>query len=305
MVYNTESALNFDPVSIASRLGPAGPDQLLKIARGRPGADLVSIQQQLSMHLPRFSSEDNFSVPIVLLEAERLADRLCALRNNYRPALHPWSAMPQLRSLQLEQIDTGLARIIFDRYHYLLSHRTDTLSLGLRFGAQSDWPFVAVSLSPYDLSNMSNRLPCGANRDNVMVLSRLFAFPGVPRNVISYFLGKLRSYLVDTHPHVRYLLTYVNPNVGFDGASYRADNWQLLGHELGTMYYYVDQNYRTDRGLAQEYGTAGSDILASRLGNRFLRSCHVLKPLFVFVRSVRNEPYISGGPALFPRWSPA
>jgi hypothetical protein len=209
-----------------------------------------------------------------------------------------------LRSAQVEQIEPAVAATIFERYHYLLSHRRDSFSMGLHFGPRSCWPFIVASLSPFDLANMAHGLLTLEGPSSIMVLSRLFAFPVAPRNSVSYFLGQLRSHLTRARPELRFLVTYVNPNVGFHGASYRADNWQVLGYEVGTRYCYVDQDYRTDRWLAQEYGTADPEALTRTLGRRFQRSCHNLKPLLILVRSLHHQPNALGAPSVFPRWSP-
>jgi hypothetical protein len=46
------------------------------------------------------------------------------------------------------------------------------------------------------------------------------------------------------------LITYLNPNLGFTGASYKASNWHVIGIELGNRYAYLDGRYITDRRLA-------------------------------------------------------
>jgi len=304
MLDGSRLALSFDPESILLRLGASGHDGLLQIANDTPDADLASLKQQLSMHLPRLSVDENWSPTVVLAEAQRLAARLHALRRDHRPVLLPPSELPLLQSAQVEQIEPAVAATVFDRYHYLLSHRWDSFSVGLHFGPRACWPFIVASLSPFDLANMADGLPTLEGPGTLTVLSRLFAFPGAPRNSVSYFLGQLRSYLTRTRPELGFLVTYVNPNVGFHGASYRADNWQVLGYETGTSYCYVDQDYRTDRQLAQEYGTADPEALSCTLGRRFRRSCHNLKPLLVLARSLHNQPNAPGAPSVFPRWSP-
>jgi hypothetical protein len=48
-------------------------------------------------------------------------------------------------------------------------------------------------------------------------------------------------------------VTYVNPNMGFTGSSYRASGWHLLGTEPGTTYRYLDERYITDRALSAAF----------------------------------------------------
>lgn len=298
-----EPEVDFTPTGIFSRLGSIGHEQLLENIRARSGVDVLSIAQQLSMHLPRLTSEFISSEAAVLAEAGRLANRLWSLRQEYQPDTTSIS-IPPLSSLRAELIDPSIAEAIFDRYHYLLSHRQDSFSLGLRANSRLKWPFVIASLSPFDLENLVSGVAMFQQRETVFVLSRLFAFPWAPRNSISYLLKQIRSYIRDAFPHVTLLVTYVNPNVGFRSTSYRADNWSRVGGEFGTRYLYVDSNYRTDRSLAKEYGTASISALSSRLGQRFQISRYALKPLTVLTRSVRKGVLTPESSASFPRWSP-
>jgi hypothetical protein len=50
------------------------------------------------------------------------------------------------------------------------------------------------------------------------------------------------------------LLTYVNPNVGFSGASYKAANWLFFGREIDTKYAYLNEDYITLRAISEKVG---------------------------------------------------
>jgi hypothetical protein len=114
------------------------------------------------------------------------------------------------------------------------------------------------------------------------VLSRVFAFPHVPPNAISTLLSRIarKQKLLG----VDLLLTYVNPNVGFTGASYRASNWTLIGGEPIHAYCYVDERYITNRELDRKFGSHDPARLSYLLGPRFASSVMVLSPLLVFAR---------------------
>jgi hypothetical protein len=292
-----EGEFDLTPASILRRFDEWGYAHMV----ARSGVDALSIGQQLSMHLPRLTAEEIASPDIVLDEACRLANRLCLLRREYQSEITPIAA-PTLRSMRAEVIDPSIAQIIFDRYHYLLSHRQDSLSLGLRANSTLKWPFAIACLSPFDLENLSSGLPNLQQREAVLVLSRVFAFPWAPRNSISYLLKQVRSYIRYAFPLVTRLVTYVNPSLGFRGTSYRADNWSQVGREVDTRYLYVDGNYRTDRSLAIEYGTASIPVLRSRLGERLQISRYALKPLSVLTRSVRKGGLIREASLSFSRW---
>jgi hypothetical protein len=84
------------------------------------------------------------------------------------------------------------------------------------------------------------------------------------------------------HRRALILVTYVNPNLGFTGATYRAANWTRLAREHGTHYSYVDSVYVTDRQLIARFGTADPFVLRERLGEQFQRSLMPLDPLDVY-----------------------
>jgi hypothetical protein len=116
----------------------------------------------------------------------------------------------------------------------------------------------------------------------VLVLSRVFAFDWAPHNAITYLLRRALVVAQDEHPSVRLVVTYVNPNLGFSAASYRAGNWTLFAREHGTRYAYLDGEYVTDRRLAATFGTSDPDQMRNRLGHRFAVSRMPLAPLDLY-----------------------
>src|SRR5579864_3508232 len=81
-------------------------------------------------------------------------------------------------------------------------------------------------------------------------------------------------------------LTYVNPNMGFTGSSYRASGWTQIGMEPGTTYRYIDDRYITDRELAAMMGKHDDKTYRHMLGPRFAVSIMPLEPLLVFHTSL-------------------
>ena len=96
------------------------------------------------------------------------------------------------------------------------------------------------------------------------------------------------------------MLTYVNPNTGFNGASYKADNWVLLGIETGVRYRYIDNNYVTERS----YFRSAKQLSDSEFSKKVVSfSQHELLPLRIFVRNLRHK-LASMMPSRFPAWVP-
>lgn len=292
----------FDVDSIVRRIR-VEEIRLDAICAAHPGVDRDSLLKQLSLHLPRMPLHENLDMGCILRETERLAVRLATLRRDYlqiesqRPECH-------VRDLQFGPIGETIARPILERFHYLLSHRLNSIHFGLFHPDAGSWPLAMASLSAFDLRNMENASAAmPLNPVSTIVISRVYAVQSAPSNSISYLLGRLRRWLIDNRPEVTLLLTYLNPNVGFSGSSYEADNWTLYGEEHDTRYVYVDLDYKTDRYLAEKFGTANVEELRVRLGDRVSASLFPLQPLRVYARRTSNVP-IDHAHRSFSRWTP-
>jgi hypothetical protein len=117
---------------------------------------------------------------------------------------------------------------------------------------------------------------------DVAVLARVYAFDWAPANTLSFLMSQLMRSLRRRSDPPRMILTYLNPNVGFTGASYRAANWVLWGHEADTRYAYLDGRYVTDRELTRRFGSAEPSVLDSHLSGRIAFSRMALSPLDVY-----------------------
>lgn len=228
--------------------------------------------RQLLLHLRRFDDAD-LTRAQVERERDRLAERLVRRLDDLPAGLRGPAAPAELRRATLRPVDASVSTLIHHAYHYLGSAREDGLHLGLRpDDASSARPLSAVTLSPFDLSHLEAALPNGVRPEQVLVLSRLFAFDGAPRHTASFTLGRVFSWLREHRPHVRLLLTYLNPGLGFRGAVYRATNWTLFGREAKGRYLYLDSDYLTDRRAIRQFGTADLQRLRLLLGGRVTAS---------------------------------
>jgi hypothetical protein len=192
------------------------------------------------LHLPRIASPDGtVSSSAAISELERLeALRREELRPYAALAVRP-SRLPGVEELEVQSVAPEIMEPILAHFHYLRSFRPDSVGLAAVWGQR----VVAVcTVSPLDLPNVAQRLG-GIATDQLAVISRVFAFDWAPKNTISFLLSRVEKQLTDR----RLLLTYVNPNMGFTGASYRAANWTRVGIETGTRYAYLAERYITDR----------------------------------------------------------
>jgi|GEM_PF-1923945 len=228
-----ESRVLVDPAGVSALLPSLDPD------RFPTSRDLLL---QGLLHLPRIASS-NGEVDIETARDE--LDRLHALRVDeikpYKDLAATPPAIPTISEIDVRVIHQDDAEPIASHFHYLRSFRRDSVYVAAVAASR----IVALcSISPFDLPHIAGKLVM-VSPDEVAVVSRVFAFDWAPRNTISFMLARAEA-LTST----RMLLTYLNPNMGFTGASYKAANWQSVGFETGTRYAYLNARYTTDRQLS-------------------------------------------------------
>ncbi|HVW11878.1 MAG TPA: hypothetical protein VHC90_25020 [Bryobacteraceae bacterium] len=268
--------------AIRRRLSSTEDQELTLVVQNSGIVGPSLLLHQLSLHLPRFSPDHATCSRTVLNEAQRLASRLSILQAPHLACVAAASASITSRELVFSAVSENVARTIHEAFHYLLSFRENSSHFGLSSPASTNgWPMAMCSVSQFDLLNMGTALADrGFASSEAVVLSRVYAFPGTPQNSITLLFGRIRDWLRQYRPKIKVLLTYVNPNIGFTGASYRADNWSLLGREQ-TRYAYWAEDYITEREI---------DRRKLRGDPRLAQSRCVLKPLNVLFRPVKR-PY--------------
>lgn len=256
----------------------------------------LDLLRQCKLNLSRYSN-DQLSSDLVKQEIHVAACSIFRARAETYPLLKNVAPLNiDLDHSRIAHVDESLADLIHESYHYLGSPRKESMHLGLyarEFGISRESLAAVGTFSRFDLSHMSDSLPAKISGDQVLVLSRFFAFHGSPRNTVSFAMSRMLRYVSEQSPHVKLILSYLNPNLGFTGASYRASNWSLFGIERKERYLFLDGRYVTDREMVSSYGTAKYDILKKHLGDRLERSKGLLKPLHVYAyyldRSLRRK----------------
>jgi hypothetical protein len=271
----------------------AGKPDLLTVAADDPALTAIAseiassaevpyraLHLQALLHLPRIADAAG-RVPIAAAHSETA--RVAALV----PPNPEWASPSRSAAgrWQVGVVDESIARPILERFHYLRSFRKDSRHFGL-YGDDLLCPVALASTSANDVPNLSRiALRSDVAADQSRVVSRVFRFPAAPPNAISMLLGYVGRF--ERRDSTRMLLTYVNPNLGFNGGSYRASNWTLAGEEPGTAYDYVSGAYLTGRALQYRYGTSDPVRLEQILGPQYERSRMPLSPLWVFVIQLR------------------
>jgi hypothetical protein len=300
------STRKFTPDMILSRSQEPLARSFEQILSEFSAVDLSSLLKQLSLHMPQYTWEENLSKNFIHQEAYRLASRLQSLRIPYLKDIPGRNGIPlMLQNLEFCVLDNQTAQIILERFHYLLSFRENSIHLGFKAHATDNLPIAMVTLSPFDLSNVTKALHLVNDEETIpIVLSRAFAFDVAPQNTISNLLSKVRTWISMNLAKTNLLVTYLNPNVGFTGASYKADNWNLLGKEGGTRYYYIHRNYVTDRKIYSHFGKNPLEIINSWQEYGITVSKYKLLPLELYIRGIPRNRKWPIEERKFRRWAP-
>jgi hypothetical protein len=285
-------------------------------ARYNQNADLASI---LCATLPDW--ESRIVLPQLRLRLLRLCDtqkedgrindeflRLLA-RVRQAQSCCPLSHLtaPDLSTSSLAPIDAELATYLHGSFHYLGSPRAEGLNFGLWLTSSSPWPSCLLSFVPFDLDHLAALLPTSIGPEDVLVLARQLSVGPIPTNAWSFTLRRTILAIRAIRPRVRMLLTYVDPNLSFSGAVYRAANWFLFGFEPKQRYLFLDGEHVTNRFLISRYGTANYDELSSILGDRLSKTTQPLMPLelYGYYLNRKDRRYASAHcRSLLGAWSP-
>ena len=233
------------------------------------------------LHLPRLADEKG---RLAREEIEGEVRRLAAQESPAPTWLTPPERTPHSPvELELTELDEGRVRELHERFHYLRSHRDGVHLAGTIDGRVA----TLLTFSPLDLGPIQAALPIDVEPGQALVLSRAYSTAWAPRNSLSRMLALAARELRYRDPRLAFLLTYLNPGMGFDGASYKAANWRLFGREHGTRYAYLDASYITDRELTRRFGTSEETALRLHLGERICFSRMALQPLELYAFALR------------------
>lgn len=276
------------------RLAQAADSLLRPLAR--PEDDILCARLRLLLQLPRFQPTEMPASAAMQAEAIRVLDtireaQLPYSRWRHAPPASAFTPAQELRVLSaashVQPVAADLATTIHTRFHYI-----GTVRQGLHFGLydreEDEVPCTLLTFSPFDLVPLTGFLPEGVTPGEVCVLSRAYSFRWAPRNSFSFAFRRALVVLRRALPELRLMLTYVNPNLGFSGASYAASNWAPFAQEA-TLYHYLDGQYITWRELERRFSCVDPSLLTGMLGERLTRSAMPLEPLRLLEFSL-NEP---------------
>jgi len=285
-MHNSDT-LHYEATRIALLKYAEANSQLIQEVASENHISVKSLRLLTLLYLPRLMDRANPPDFLTLMaEIKRLGLLIRSQIDRYlawqKP---PVKLLVSPRETVFTEATEAEARVIHERFHYLASFRPNSLHFGLRDPATNRLAALAT-LSAFDLEHVVSHLQPEIKATEIKMISRVYCFDWAPHNSISYLLGQIVKKCDLEEPKVKLLLTYVNPNMGFSGASYKASNWILFAREWGTRYAYLDDRYITDRNLAHIFGTANPQRLCDLLGPRFQVTDIPLAPLFLYAYSV-------------------
>jgi hypothetical protein len=249
-----------------------GFTQLVNAAADAANVDPRALGVRTLLHLPRVAKADGWvttrQIEHELNHSARILHRDTEKFKHALPA-----GKPSLQELEfVEDFDPATSDKLFASLHYLRNApRRGSRNFAL-VEPEKRFPVTICSVSPFEWTLVGNHIlsEFGIPQEMIRDVSRVYSCDAAPPNAISSLLSRVRTSLNGT---VDLLVTAVDPNLGFRGASYRAAGWQLWLTVQPRPYLYHNSRYASPRQLRQRFGTSNLDELEARHPDqRFARS---------------------------------
>jgi len=263
----------------------------LLTAAGTTGVEQRALQVRALLQLPRVAT---FSRRVTRAQIER------ELGHSARQLLRDTAAAKDLvprdkfaltELIYAERVDVATASKLFGCLHYLRSARPGSEYFALLDPVQAR-PVTICGVAPLEWKRVGSWVQAqfGVPRESVWDVARVFSCDTAPPNAVSYLLARVRNSLARSDHDIEYLVTAVDPNLGFTGASYRAANWQKWITINPRPYLYLDRRYVSPRQLKQRFGTSNLTDLKERFPrHHFEQSRARLLDSLIFGCHVKRE----------------
>jgi hypothetical protein len=270
------------------------------------GVDPRALSVRVLLHLPRVAT---LTGDLTRDQLDReLFHNSRQLREDVRAAGDLLSAREfALQDLVFAPIPAERAEAVFGSLHYLKSARPGSLNFAL-LDPVGRLPVSLCSVSPLESRRVGGQVHArfGVAPERIWEVSRVYSH-AAPPNAISFLLARVRGALRRRVNDVDLLVTAVDPNLGFNGASYRAANWQQWLTVAPRPFLYHERRHVSPRQLRQRFGTSALAELQARYPRqRFEQSQAKLRDPLIFccrltgeTEAVPEQPLKSGHGAGF------
>jgi hypothetical protein len=265
--------------------------QRVSSAAAEAGVEPRALGVRTLLHLPRVAT---FSGRVTMKQIEcelfHSARLLRADAAAVRPLIPDGEfALHELRFV--EDFPKATADGLFSSGHYLKSARPESRNFAL-VSPVDGRPLTLCSVSPLEWKKVGDHIQAqfGVPREATLDVSRVYSCGAAPPNAISFLLARVRNSLSRSDRTIKLLVTAVDPNLGFTGASYRAANWRRWLTVQPRPYLYLDRRYASPRQLRQRFETSNLAELTERYpGHRFEQSRARLLDSLIFCCRVNRE----------------
>jgi cytidylate kinase len=135
-----------------------------------------------------------------------------------------------VKRLDIRDASRELGRAVEDELHYLENARVDTSHRLVLVEQETDLPVLYVSFAVNARSYMEPILwAFGMRMEEVLVAVRAYGSPRCPRNAMGLFLRTACRQIGDDMPHLKAIVTDINPNLGYGGGSFREAGFVAVG----------------------------------------------------------------------------
>lgn len=241
---------------------------LLVDAAGRAGLDQRDLRVRVLLQLPRVASTaGRVTASQIERELQRCGEQLTKDVAASRASV-PRDKFGLGELVVTDRADSVAAGQIFAFLHYLRNDRPGARYFALLDPAQG-LPVTICAVAPLEWPRIGRwiRQQFDVPPDRVRDVARVYSCPTAPPNAVSFLLAKVRQQLA-REKAADLLMTAVDPNLGFTGASYRAANWQRWFAIQPRPYLYSDGQYVSPRQLRQRFGTSSLAELRVRYPRR-------------------------------------
>jgi hypothetical protein len=246
--------------------------QLVSSAAIKADVNPRTLSVRTLLHLPRVADEDGW---VALSEIERELDESAQILREDAETVKDLAPDGKYALDELTFVvdfDPAASDRLFSALHYL----RNAPRRGSRYFALADpekgHPVTICSVSPFKWRFVGSHIRENFGIPQTMILnvSRVYSCDVAPYNAISSLLSKVRRSFSD---QIDLLMTAVDPNLGFRGASYRAAGWRLWLTAKPRPYLYHNGRHVSPRQLKQRFGISDVTELQTRYpGDLFTES---------------------------------
>ena len=138
--------------------------------------------------------------------------------------------------------------------HYLGIPRVDTTHRIVMVEQSTELPVLYISFAPNSRKYFEPLLwAFGLRMEEVAVAARGYGWPRCPRNAMGLFLRTAAKRVADDFPHLKAIITDINPNWGFSGNSFKEAGFISIGLKHAPTCF-IGDDYTSRRGIEGQKG---------------------------------------------------